>query len=50
MRSRLWDPASRVDRKSLPSVGAMVEAFSHGKVDAATYDREAPARIKAQLY
>ena len=50
VRSRLWDPASRVDRKSLPSVGAMVEAFSHGKVDAATYDREAPARIKAQLY
>ena len=30
--------------------GAMVAALTRGKVDAESYDREAPARIKAQLY
>src|SRR5437016_6067801 len=34
VRSRLWDPASRIDRASLPSTGAMVAAFTQGKVDA----------------
>jgi hypothetical protein len=28
----------------------MVAALTKGKVDAESYDREAPARIKAQLY
>jgi PPOX class probable FMN-dependent enzyme len=50
VRSKLWDPATRVERSKLPSTGAMVAALSKGKVDAEAYDREAPARIKAQLY
>jgi PPOX class probable FMN-dependent enzyme len=50
VRSKLWDPARRVERAKLPSTGAMVAALTRGKVDAETYDREAPARIKAQLY
>ena len=50
VRSKLWDPATRIERSKLPSTGAMVAAITQGKVDAATYDREAPARIKAQLY
>jgi uncharacterized protein len=50
VRSKLWDPATRVERAKLPSTGAMVAALTKGKVDAETYDREAPARIKAQLY
>src|ERR1043166_498851 len=39
-----------IERTKLPSTGAMVAALSKGKVDAESYDREAPARIKAQLY
>jgi uncharacterized protein len=50
VRSKLWDPATRVERAKLPTTGAMVAALTKGKVDAETYDREAPARIKAQLY
>jgi PPOX class probable FMN-dependent enzyme len=50
VRSKLWDPATRIERSKLPSTGAMVAAFTKGRVDAETYDREAPARIKAQLY
>ena len=50
VRSKLWDPATRIERGKLPSTGAMVAALTKGKVDAETYDREAPARIKAQLY
>ena len=50
VRSKLWDPATRIERSKLPSTGAMVAALTKGKVDAETYDRDAPARIKAQLY
>src|ERR1700719_4355219 len=50
VRSKLWDPATRIERSKLPSTGAMVAALTKGKVDAQTYDRDAPARIKAQLY
>ena len=50
VRSKLWDPATRIERSKLPSTGAIVAALTKGKVDAEAYDREAPARIKAQLY
>ena len=50
VRSKLWDPAMHVPRGKLASTGAMVAALTKGKVDAEAYDREAPARIKAQLY
>jgi hypothetical protein len=50
VRSKLWDPAMHVPRGKLATTGAMVAALTKGKVDAETYDREAPARIKAQLY
>src|SRR5215468_8024386 len=50
VRSKLWDPSQHVPRGKLASTGAMVAALTKGKVDAETYDRDAPARIKAQLY
>jgi len=50
VRSKLWDPATRIDRSTLPSTGTMVAALTKGKVEAEAYDREAPERIKAQLY
>ena len=50
VRSKLWDPAHQVDRKSLPSTGTIIAELSGGKLGGETYDREAPERIKAQLY
>ena len=50
VRSKLWDEATKIDRKSLPSTGAIIAELSQGKLGGESYDREAPARIKAQLY
>lgn len=50
VRSKLWDPAAQIDRKSLPSTGTIVAELSQGTLGGETYDREAPERIKAQLY
>jgi uncharacterized protein len=50
VRSKLWDPATQVDRKSLPSTGTIIAELSQGKLGGEKYDREAPERIKAQLY
>lgn len=49
-RARLWDPARRVDRKSLPSTGSMLAAASGGRIDGETYDRDLPGRQQATLY
>ena len=50
VRSKLWDPATQIDRKSLPSTGTIIAELSKGKLGGEQYDREAPERIKAQLY
>lgn len=48
VRAKLWE--SKIDRKSLPSTGAIIAELTQGKLGGETYDREAPARIKEQLY
>jgi hypothetical protein len=50
MRSKLWDEGTKVDRKSLPSTGAIIAELSQGRLGGETYDREMPARNKAMLY
>ena len=50
MRSKLWDEGTKVDRKSLPSTGAIIAELSKGKLGGEKYDREMPEMIKAQLY
>jgi hypothetical protein len=50
VRSKLWDEATKIDRESLPSTGAIIAEVSAGKFGGETYDRDAPARIKAMLY
>jgi PPOX class probable FMN-dependent enzyme len=50
VRSKLWDPATQIDRKSLPSTGTIIAELSHGKLGGEAYDRAMPERIKAQLY
>jgi hypothetical protein len=49
-RSHLWDPARHVAPGSLPSAGQILAALSGGTVGGEAYDREAPARHRAQLY
>ena len=50
LRSKLWDPALHVDRKSLPSAGDILSALTGAEVDGAKYDRELPERLKTGLY
>jgi PPOX class probable FMN-dependent enzyme len=50
VRSKLWDPATRVDRKSLPSAGTILANISGGTVGGAEHDRTAPERLKATIY
>jgi uncharacterized protein len=50
VRSKLWDGSRHVDRKSLPSTGAILADLTSGKVDAEAHDRAAPERLKATLY
>lgn len=50
VRSKLWDEASKVDRKSLPSTGSMIAEVSAGQHGGEAYDLALPARVKASLY
>jgi hypothetical protein len=50
VRSKLWDKATKIDRKSLPSTGSIIAELSQGRFGGEAYDREMPERIKAQLY
>jgi hypothetical protein len=54
VRSKLWDPARHIERSQLPSAGEILQriiATSDGEeFDAAAYDRDLPARVRATLY
>jgi uncharacterized protein len=50
VRSKLWDPATWVDRKSLPTSGKILAEITGGKHDADKHDREYPERLKATIY
>jgi uncharacterized protein len=50
IRSKLWDPASKVDRNTLPTPGAILAELTDGKMGGPEHDRLAPARIKETIY
>jgi len=50
IRSKLWDPASAVDRKTLPTPGAILAELTDGKMGGPEHDRLAPQRIKETIY
>ena len=50
VRSKLWDPASQIDRKTLPSAGTILAGISGGKIGGPEHDRTYPERIKATIY
>src|SRR6202051_1047462 len=50
IRSKLWDPASKVDRKTLPTPGSILAELTDGKMGGPEHDRLAPGRIKETIY
>jgi len=50
VRSRLWDPAAQIDRKTLPSSGTILAGISKGAVGGPEHDRTAPERMMATIY
>lgn len=49
-RSRLWDPAQQVERRSLPSLGTIVSDITRGRFDGKEYDKGLYERLKGALY
>ncbi len=50
VRSRLWDPATQIDRRTLPTSGTILAAISNGAIGGPEHDRTAPERIRATIY
>jgi uncharacterized protein len=50
IRSKLWDPASKVDRKTLPTPGTILAELTDGKMGGPEHDRLAPERVKQTIY
>jgi uncharacterized protein len=50
IRSKLWDPATQVDRKTLPTPGSILAELTGGKMGGPEHDRLAPERIKQTIY
>jgi hypothetical protein len=50
VRSKLWDPATLVDRKSLPSNGTVLAEITKGREGGEDYDRAYPERLRATIY
>jgi PPOX class probable FMN-dependent enzyme len=50
VRSKLWDPATQVERKTLPTSGTILAEISGGKMGGEEHDRAYPERLKATIY
>ena len=50
VRSKLWDASRHVDRKTLPTAGAILAELTDGKLGGPEHDRSAPERMKATIY
>jgi PPOX class probable FMN-dependent enzyme len=49
-RSDLWNAEKHVDPKALPTPGEILQATSHARIDAKTYDREWPERARNSMW
>ncbi|HEX4407926.1 MAG TPA: pyridoxamine 5'-phosphate oxidase family protein [Xanthobacteraceae bacterium] len=50
IRSKLWDPKSIVDRKTLPTPGSILAELTDGKMGGPEHDSAATARIEETIY
>jgi len=49
-RSKLWDSARHLERRSLPSLGTIVSDITHAKFDGKEYDKGLYERLQGALY
>nr|WP_314624063.1 pyridoxamine 5'-phosphate oxidase family protein [uncultured Noviherbaspirillum sp.] len=50
LRSQLWNPASHIDRSTLPSTGTILQDLSNAEINGPAYDAALPERLKTGLY
>jgi uncharacterized protein len=50
VRSGLWNPEKRVDRKTLPSAGQILAAMSEDRIGGDAFDAAYPEFVKATLW
>jgi hypothetical protein len=50
VRSKLWDPATQVERATLPTSGKILAEITQGKMGGPEHDRQYPERLKATIY
>lgn len=50
IRAELWNPARHLPRSALPSTGTILAAVTQDRIDAESYDRELPPRLRTTLY
>ena len=50
VRSKLWDPATQVERSTLPTVGEIMTTITAGEFDGAAYDAAYPERLRRTIY
>src|SRR4051812_31241032 len=50
VRSKLWDPASKIERSTLPTSGKILAEITNGKIDGAERDCAATERQNGTLY
>jgi PPOX class probable FMN-dependent enzyme len=50
VRSKLWDPATQVERSTLPTAGKILAEITEGKLGGEEHDRQAPARMMQTIY
>ena len=50
IRSKLWDPAHHVERKSLPTTGTIIAGITGGRLGGEEHDRGQHERTMSRLY
>ena len=50
LRSGLWDFSKHVEKSEVPTIGEMLEAVTHGKINADEYNSNWPARAKTSMW
>ena len=50
LRAGLWDYSKHVEKSEVPTIGEMLEAVTHGKINADEYNSNWPARAKTSMW
>ena len=50
VRSQLWDPATQIQRSTLPTTGQMLQRITDGQYDGVAHDAAYPERLRQTIY